>query len=191
MTKTPKLKNLEDCFATFMQEMWLDMNDPSLKDTPRRVAKMFALETCSGLYKDPPKITTFPNEGNNAYNGIVLVKDIEIKSLCEHHFQPFIGKCHIAYIPENKVVGLSKFARIVDYFARRPQVQERLTIQIYNFLVKVLETENVAVIISSEHLCMSLRGVEEPCSSTVTSKVGGLFMHGEKTRDEFFQLLKQ
>lgn len=186
-----ELKKLEQHFGAFMEAMGLDMKDPSLKDTPHRVAKMFALETCKWLYNEPPKITTFPNEGENRYDGMVVVKDIEVKSLCEHHFQPFIGKCHIAYIPKDRVVGLSKFARVVDFFARRPQVQERLNTQIFNFLTKVLDTQDVAVVISSEHFCMKLRGVEEPCSSTITSKVGWLFMHGEKARDEFFQLLKQ
>lgn len=178
-------------FQAFMTEMNLDLDDASLKDTPMRVAKMFVDETCKWLYENPPKITTFPNEWENAYNGIVLVKDIEVKSLCEHHFQPFIGKCHIAYIPGERVVGLSKFARIVDHFSRRPQVQERLTTQIYNFLVEVLKTDNIAIVISSEHFCMKIRGVEEPCSSTITSKMGWLFMHWEKTRDEFYQLLQQ
>lgn len=173
-----------------MIAMWLDMKDPSLKDTPTRVAKMYVTETCKWLYIDPPIITTFPNEGESGYDGIVLVKDIEVKSLCEHHLQPFIGKCHIAYIPGTKIVGLSKFARVVDYWSRRPQVQERLTTQIFNHLVDVLGTDNVAVIIKSEHFCMKLRGVEEPCSSTITSKLGGLFMHGEKARDELYKLIE-
>lgn len=104
MQKQPALTALEKAFYGFMNTMGLDMKDPSLKDTPKRVAKMFALETCKGLYNEPPKITTFPNEGVNKYDGIVLVKDIEVKSLCEHHFQPFVGKCHIAYIPQDRVV---------------------------------------------------------------------------------------
>lgn len=186
------MKNIESMknnFADFMISMWLDLDDASLKDTPNRVAKMYANEICRWLYDEPPKITTFPNEWKNMYDGIVLVRDIKLQSLCEHHFQPFIWKCHIAYIPDKRVVWLSKFARVVDYFARKPQVQERLTMEIYNFLVKTLETEDIAVFISSEHFCMKLRGVQDPCSSTSTSKLWGRFFDDQKAREEFYHLL--
>lgn len=185
---TKKQYELSEAFKVFMDILWLDLNDDSLKDTPNRVAKMFINETCSGLFTEPPKITTFPNE--NHYDWMVVVKDIEVKSLCEHHFQPFIWKCHIAYLPKDKVVGLSKFSRVVDYIARRPQVQERLTIQIYRFLSMILETQDIAVVINSEHFCMKLRGVEEPCSSTATAKLGWIFYNDQKVREEFYNLIK-
>jgi len=171
-----------------MQEMELNMNDASLKDTPKRVAKMFMTETCKWLYELPPKITTFPND--KEYSWMVIVKWIEINSLCEHHFQPFIWTLDIAYIPKNKIVWLSKFSRVADYYARRPQVQERLTQKIYDFWEKQLETEDIIVRINSEHFCMKLRWVEEKCSNTVTCIAGWVFMKNWTARDEFFNHLK-
>jgi len=176
-------------FNEFMKAMWLNLEDASLKDTPKRVAKMFINETCRGLYDEFPKITTFPNDEN--YTWMVVVKDIRIQSLCEHHFQPFIWKCHIAYIPGERVVWLSKFARVVDHFARRPQVQERLTKQIFDSLKKVLKTDNIAVIIDSEHFCMKLRGVMDPCSSTSTDMMWWLFLHSDPTRREFLDAINR
>lgn len=183
-------KQLADLFWQFMEWLWLDLSDLSFKDTPMRVAKMYLHETCSGLFCKPPKITMFPNTGENKYDGIILIKDIAVKSLCEHHFQPFIGNCHIAYIPKDMVVGLSKFSRVVDYFARRPQVQERLTTQIFNYLREVLETEDIVVIINSEHFCMKIRWVQEHCSTTTTSKLWGLFLNDQVTKSEFYSLLQ-
>lgn len=182
------INKVELAFTDFMKALDLDLEDGSLKDTPKRVAKMFIQETCCGLYEQPPKITVFDNVEN--YGWIVLVKDIEVKSLCEHHFQPFIGHCHIAYIPSKKIIGLSKFSRIVRHFARRPQVQEKLIKQIHKFLCETLETKDVAVVMKCEHFCMKLRWVEEWCANTVTSVVTWLFMHSEKTRTEFYDLLK-
>ncbi len=149
------IEKLEKAFYEFMKEMKLDLNDESLKNTPKRVAKMFVNETCKWLYTQPPKITTFPND--KKYQWMVVVKDIKIQSLCEHHFQPFIWTCDIAYLPKDKIVWLSKFARVADYFARRPQVQERLTQQIFEFWKKELETDDIIVRISAEHFCMKLR----------------------------------
>lgn len=184
-----KIDMLSRNFARFMENLWLDLTDESLKDTPMRVAKMFVKETCSGLISPRPKITTFPNEWDNKYDWMVLVKDIEVKSLCEHHFQPFIWKCHIAYIPKDRVVWLSKFSRVVDYRSRRPQVQERLTTQIFRDLCEILETEDIAVVINSEHFCMKIRGVEEPCSSTTTAKLWWVFYSEQKVREEFYNLI--
>lgn len=180
------LEKLTQSFKVFMLAMGLNLNDPSLKDTPKRVAKMFFFETCRWLYVDPPEITTFPN---NWYSGMVLVKDIEVKSLCEHHFQPFIWKCHIAYVPNKKLVWLSKFSRVVDHFSRKPQVQERLTIEIFDYLKEILQTDNIAVIINCEHFCMKIRWVEEPCSNTITSQLWWVFFDDEKTRSELYNIL--
>lgn len=182
-------ENLEQIFRDFMLDMWLDLEDASLKDTPKRVAKMFINEVCKGLYNDPPKITTFPND--QKYSWMVVVKDIKIQSLCEHHFQPIIWKAHIAYIPGKKVVWLSKLARVADFFARRPQIQERLSKQIFDHLCEVLETENIAIIIDAEHFCMKLRWVEDPCSSTSTDMMWGLFMHSSNTRREFLDAVSR
>ena len=176
-------------FKEFMLEMWLDLNDASLKDTPMRVAKMYVDEVCNWLFQQPPKVTTFPNDWS--FDQMVLVRDIQVQSLCEHHFQPFIGKAYIAYIPKDKVVWLSKFARVVDFFARRPQVQERLTMNIHNFLKKVLETDDIAVIIKAEHFCMKIRWVKDPCSDTVTSQLSWVFRdENSQARQEFLALLK-
>ena len=181
--------NVEKSFFNVMEAMGLDMNDASLKDTPARVAKMYVTEVCKWLYEKEPKITTFPNDWK--FDQMVLVRDLEVKSLCEHHFQPFIWKAYIAYIPQDIVVGLSKFSRIVDFFARRPQVQERLTMQIFNFLTDILKTDNVAVILKAEHFCMKLRWVEEPCSDTVTSQLWWVFRDEKsQARQEFLSLLK-
>lgn len=180
---TPDIKAAEAAFATFMECLGLDLTDESLQNTPKRVAKMFINETCEGLFSEPPKMTSFPNDKD--YHGMIVLRDLKIESLCEHHFQPIIGKCHIAYIPRDRVVGLSKFARIADYYARRPQLQERLTQQIFDHLKEVLETDDIAVVVEAEHMCMRLRGIKDPCSDTVTTLVGGLFMHSEATKQEF------
>ena len=124
------------------------------------------------MYTDPPKITTFPNNGEEEYKGMVVVKDIAVHSLCSHHWQNFDGKCTIAYIPGKKVVGLSKFSRVVDYYSRRPQLQERLMKQIFNHLKDVLETENIAITMNATHSCMSVRGVKEHGASTSTALMG-------------------
>jgi len=186
--KGSNLIQLEYCFCEFMKAMWLDMSDDSLKDTPHRIAKMYATEVCKWLYEEEPRITTFPNDWK--FDQMVLVRNIEIKSLCEHHFQPFVWFCHIAYIPWERIIWLSKFARIVEFFARRPQVQERLTKQIFEFLCEKLGTSDVAVIVKAEHFCMKIRWVEESCSDTVTSQLGWVFREEpSQARQEFLSLL--
>ncbi|HEB52794.1 MAG TPA: GTP cyclohydrolase I FolE [bacterium] len=158
-----------------------------LRDTPRRVEKAFATYT-AGYQQDPKKVigdALFEAETDE----MVLVKDIELYSLCEHHLAPFFGKAHIAYIPSDKIVGLSKIARVVDIYARRLQVQERLTMQIAHALDDVLEPRGVGVVIEAAHLCMMMRGVEKQNSSTVTSCLLGLFRKDERTRSEFLQLV--
>lgn len=174
-------------FREIMKALNLDLSDDSLKDTPNRVAKMYVTELCHGLRNEPPKCTVFKNKFPR--NKIVLERDITVRSLCEHHFVPIMGICHIAYIPKHKVLGLSKFHRIVDYFATRPQLQERLTENICEFLKNVLETDDVAVIIKAKHLCCSMRGVKDLNSETLTSSISGSFMKVE-ARTELFDLLK-
>lgn len=163
----------------------LDLTDPNLINTPKRISKMFVNETLKWLYSEPPKITTFPNEWEEKYEWMVVVKDIEVHSLCSHHWQNFDWKVTIAYIPWKKVVWLSKFARVVDYWSRRPQLQERLMKQIFNHLKEILETDNIAITMNCIHNCMAVRGVKEHEASTSTALMRGLFLHSEATRNEF------
>lgn len=161
-------------FAEIMDVMGLDLTDDSLQGTPQRVAKMYIEEIFSGLNpNNKPKVALFDNKYQ--YNQMLVEKNITFYSNCEHHFVPIIGKAHVAYISSGKVIGLSKLNRIVQYFAKRPQVQERLTNQIANELKTILDTENVAVIIDAKHLCVSSRGIKDDTSSTVTSYYGGIF----------------
>lgn len=166
-------------FAEIMDVMGLDLTDDSLKGTPKRVAKMYIDEIFSGLNpKNKPSIALFENKYK--YNQMLVEKNISFYSNCEHHFVPIIGKAHVAYISSGKVIGLSKLNRIVQYYAKRPQVQERLTTQIGNELKEILDTENVAVIIEAKHLCVSSRGIQDDTSSTVTAFYGGVFNTPEK-----------
>lgn len=166
-------------FEEIMNVMGLDLTDDSLKGTPDRVAKMYIDEIFSGLnLKNKPKVALFENKYR--YNQMILEKNITFYSNCEHHFVPIIGKAHLAYISSGKVIGLSKLNRIVQYYAKRPQVQERLTNQIANELQTILETENIAVIIDAKHLCVSSRGIKDDTSSTVTAFYGGAFNTPEK-----------
>lgn len=161
-------------FSKIMDTLGLDLTDDSLKGTPMRVAKMYVEEIFSGL--DPankPKIALFDNKYQ--YNQMLVEKNISFYSNCEHHFVPIIGKAHLAYISSGKVIGLSKLNRIVQYYAKRPQVQERLTMQIGKELERVLETKDIAVIIDAKHLCVSSRGIKDESSATVTSYYGGAF----------------
>lgn len=161
-------------FEEVMKTMGLDLSDDSLKGTPERVAKMYIDEIFSGLNPaNKPKIALFENKYQ--YNQMLVEKDIQFYSNCEHHFVPIIGKAHVAYISSGKVIGLSKLNRIVQYYAKRPQVQERLTNQIARDLQEILETKDVAVIIDAKHLCVSSRGVKDDSSSTVTCFYGGAF----------------
>lgn len=183
-----KMINIEKHFFKIMEELGLDMTDGSLKGTPHRVAKMFIQEIFSGLDpKNEPKISVFENEYN--YNKMLVEANISFNSTCEHHFLPIFGKAHVGYISSGKVIGLSKLNRIVDYFSRRPQVQERLIMQIFNFLKKALNTENVIVVMEGKHLCVSSRGIKHENSFTSTVQYGGIFNEKEN-RNDFFSLIK-
>lgn len=183
-----KMINIEKHFFKIMEELGLDMTDGSLKGTPHRVAKMFIQEIFSGLDpKNEPKISVFENEYN--YNKMLVEANISFNSTCEHHFLPIFGKAHVGYISSGKVIGLSKLNRIVDYFSRRPQVQERLIMQIFNFLKKALNTENVIVMMEAKHLCVSSRGIKHENSFTSTIQYGGIF-NDKENRNDFFNLMK-
>jgi len=183
-----KIELISKKFKDIMEIMGLDLSDDSLKDTPDRVAKMYVKEIFSGLNPaNKPKIALFENKYQ--YNEMVLEKNIAFYSNCEHHFVPIIGKAHVAYFSGGKVIGLSKLNRIVQYFAKRPQVQERLTIQIANELKDILQTEDVAVMLDAKHLCVSMRGVQDESSSTITAHYSGKFQQ-EQFRHEFLQYIK-
>jgi GTP cyclohydrolase I len=174
-----KKEKISTLFEEIMDVMGLDLTDDSLKGTPKRVAKMYIDEIFSGLNPaNKPKVALFDNKYQ--YNQMLVEKNITFYSNCEHHFVPIIGKAHVAYISSGKVIGLSKINRIVQYYAKRPQVQERLTNQIAEELKAILETENVAVIIDAKHLCVSSRGIKDDTSATVTSYFGGKFNSQEK-----------
>lgn len=182
LSDTQKKEKIAALFAQIMDVMGLDLTDDSLKGTPKRVAKMYIDEIYSGLNPaNKPKVALFDNKYQ--YNQMLVEKDITFYSNCEHHFVPIIGKAHVAYISSGKVIGLSKLNRMVQYFAKRPQVQERLTNQIGVELQKVLGTENVAVIIDAKHLCVSSRGIKDDTSATVTSFYGGAFNKQEKIQE--------
>jgi GTP cyclohydrolase IA len=182
-----KIEKIQDYFFHIMHTLGLDMEDDSLKGTPRRVAKMYVKEMFGGLLpENKPKAATFDNKYN--YSRMLVEKNITINSACEHHFLPIIGNAHVAYISSGKVIGLSKINRIVNYFSRRPQVQERLALQILNELKTALETEDVAVIIEAKHMCVTTRGIQDTNSSTVTAEYSGKFLEAE-TRDEFLKYI--
>lgn len=184
-----KIAIIEEHFEKIMFELGLDLTDDSLKGTPYRVAKMFVKEIFYGL--DPlnkPKAAVFDNKFQ--YNKMLIESNISFNSTCEHHFLPIVGKAHVAYISSGKVIGLSKLNRIVDYYARRPQVQERMTRQIYRELTEVLHTENVMIVVSAEHLCVSSRGIQDRTSITTTVEYGGLFNTTEY-REDFYKLLEK
>jgi GTP cyclohydrolase IA len=174
-----KKQKIEVLFSKIMDVIGLDLTDDSLKGTPKRVAKMYIDEIFSGINpKNKPKVALFENKYK--YNQMLVEKNITFYSNCEHHFVPIIGKAHIAYISSGRVIGLSKINRIVQYFAKRPQVQERLTNQIAEELKIILNTEDIAVIIDAKHLCVSSRGIKDDTSTTVTSYFGGKFNKQEK-----------
>lgn len=175
-------------------EIWkvlgMDLRDDSLEETPKRIAKMMVLETCWGLLPENfPKCTLIENKMK--FDEMVLERDINVMSLCEHHGVVIDGVAHVAYIPGQKVLGLSKLNRIVEYFSRRPQVQERLTAQIYHTLSYILETPNVAVVIDAVHYCVKSRGVEDQNSHTFTSYLGGSFKDDPSTRAEYMSLVRK
>jgi GTP cyclohydrolase I len=179
LSDTEKKQRIALLFEEIMDVMGLDLTDDSLKGTPDRVAKMYIDEIFSGLNPaNKPKIALFDNKYQ--YNQMLVEKNISFYSNCEHHFVPIIGKAHVAYISSGKVIGLSKLNRIVQYYAKRPQVQERLTNQIAEELKHILGTEDVAVIIDAKHLCVSSRGIKDESSATVTSYYGGKFNNSNK-----------
>jgi GTP cyclohydrolase I len=183
-----RFQNIHDSHQVIMRALDLDLSDDSLQETPKRVAKMYCGEIFTGLdYSRFPKVTTVENKAQ--YDEMVAVRKADVLSVCEHHFVPFIGHAAVAYIPNTKVLGLSKINRIVDFFSRRPQIQERLTLQIYAALRFVLETDDIAVVIKAEHYCVRLRGVKQQ-SETITSKMGGKFMTVPALREEFLALTR-
>ncbi|MDX1699521.1 MAG: GTP cyclohydrolase I FolE [Melioribacteraceae bacterium] len=183
-----KIELIETKFKDIMEILGLDLSDESLKDTPKRVAKMYVNEIFNGLNpENKPSSTLFENRFG--FNEMLVERNITIYSYCEHHFVPIIGKAHIAYFPKNHVIGLSKLNRIAQYYAKRPQVQERLNIQIANELKETLLTEDVAVVIDADHLCVASRGVNDVNSSTITSTYSGKFMNDD-IRKEFLAYVK-
>jgi len=189
LTDEEKKEKIADLFAKIMGVMGLDLTDDSLRGTPKRVAKMYIEEIFSGLNPvNKPKIALFDNKYQ--YNQMLVEKNMQFYSNCEHHFVPIFGKVHVAYVSSGKVIGLSKINRIVQYFANRPQVQERLTNQIAMELSTILETKDIAVIIDAKHLCVASRGIKDDSSATVTSFYGGIFNKPEKIV-ELHNYLKQ
>jgi GTP cyclohydrolase I len=182
-----KIQMIQEKFSDIMNILGLDLSDDSLKGTPYRVAKMFVNEVFNGLNpKNKPNVKTFENKYQ--YKSILIEKNINVQSFCEHHFLPIVGKANIGYIPDKQVVGLSKLNRIVDYYSRRPQVQERLTRQILEDLKSTLQTEDVIVMIDAKHLCVSSRGIKDLGSSTLTIEGSGKFKLDSK-REEFISLV--
>jgi len=182
-----KMRIIEEKFRDIMETLGLDLTDDSLQGSPRRVSKMFVKEIFYGLNPaNRPEISVFENKFK--YGEMLVEKNISLNSFCEHHFLPIIGRAHVAYFSSGQVIGLSKINRIVDYFARRPQVQERLTVQIAKELKLVLNTDDVAVVIDSKHLCVACRGIKDEMSSTVTAEYSGKF-RDKSIREEFLKYL--
>ncbi|MBI2429701.1 MAG: GTP cyclohydrolase I FolE [Ignavibacteriales bacterium] len=187
LSDSQKIEIIAKHFELIMETLGLDLEDESLRETPFRIAKMYVKEIFSGL--DPstkPHITLFENK--NGYSEMLVEKDIIFNSYCEHHFVPFFGKAHVAYYPHKRIVGLSKLNRIVQYLAKKPQVQERLTVEIGNVIERELQTDDVAVVLEGKHLCIASRGVEDVNSVTRTSYFNGKFAERE-IRNEFLKQL--
>ena len=190
MDRKDKIAEIEKSFSHIMQVLGLDLNDDSLMETPKRVAKMYVNEIFWGLDYDAfPKCTTVDNKMK--YNEMVVERNVNVQSNCEHHFVVIDGLATVAYVPKDKVLGLSKINRIVEYFSKRPQIQERLTEQIFHTLQYILDTEDVAVLIDAQHYCVKSRGVEDTGSSTVTVRLGGGFKNHPEVRNEFYQIARQ
>ena len=190
LDRKDKIDRIEEHFTAIMRYLGLDLTDDSLIETPKRVAKMYVNEIFWGLdYEAFPKCTTVDNKMH--YNEMVVERNVSVQSNCEHHFVVIDGKATVGYIPNNKVLGLSKINRIVEYFAKRPQIQERLTEQVYFALQYILETDNIAVVIDAQHYCVKSRGVEDTGSSTVTSKLGGFFKTDPAVRTEFMNIVNK
>jgi len=187
LTEEEKIKAISLHFKEIMEVLGLDLINESLKNTPHRVAKMYVQELFQGLAEESfPKISTFNN--TYKYEEMLIAKDIEVFSYCEHHFMPFTGRAHVAYFPAKKVIGLSKINRLVKYFSRRPQIQERLTQEIAASLKEILQIEDVAVSIEARHFCVAARGIEDSNSMSVTIHLSGRFKHREH-RDHFFSAI--
>lgn len=183
-----KIEIITEHFEQIMETLGLDLTDDSLQGTPKRVAKMFTKEIFKGLNPvNKPSISLFENKYQ--YNKMLVEKNITVKSTCEHHFLPVIGKAHVGYISSGKVIGLSKINRFVDYYSRRPQVQERLTRQILEGLKEVLDTDDVIVIVDAKHFCVSCRGIQDDASSTITVEYDGAFINQQK-RNEFMDFIR-
>lgn len=184
-----KIDILEEAFTTIWKTVGMDLNDDSLMETPNRMAKMYINEIYFGLKEENfPKCTTVDNKMQ--YNEMVVERNVNVQSNCEHHGVIIDGLATVAYVPKNKVLGLSKINRIVEYFAKRPQIQERLTEQIFHALQFILETNDVAVMIDAQHYCVKSRGVEDTGSSTVTTRLGGGFKSDPEVRNEFYQIAR-
>ena len=185
-----KIDVIESLFTDIMKTLGLDLTDDSLIETPKRVAKMYVNEIFWGLDYDAfPKCTTVDNKMK--YNEMVVERNVNVQSNCEHHFVIIDGLATVAYVPKQRVLGLSKINRIVEYFSKRPQIQERLTEQIFHTLQFILDTEDVAVLIDAQHYCVKSRGVEDTGSSTVTVRLGGGFKNHPEVRNEFYQIARQ
>ena len=189
LSRKEKIDKIEGHFDEIVGTLGLDLKDDSLMDTPKRVAKMYVNEIFWGLDYDAfPKATVVEKKMN--YNEMIVERNISVQSNCEHHFVVIDGLATVAYVPKKNVLGLSKINRIVEYFSKRPQIQERLTEQIYHALAFILDTENVAVMVDAQHYCVKSRGVEDTGSSTITSRLGGSFKAHPEVRAEFLSLLK-
>lgn len=187
-TKEEKISEIENSFRHIMEVLGLDLSDDSLVDTPKRVAKMYVQEIFSGLnYDNFPKCTAVDNK--MSYDEMVIERNITAISSCEHHFVTIDQKVDIAYIPKQKVLGLSKLNRIAKFFAQRPQIQERYAEQLFHALQYILETDNIAVVVNGKHYCVAQRGVEDTSSWTTTSKLGGVFKSDPSVRKEFMDLV--
>ena len=185
-----KIDILEDAFTTIWKTVGMDLNDDSLQETPNRMAKMYINEIYFGLKEENfPKCTTVNNKMQ--YNEMVVERNVSVQSNCEHHGVVIDGLATVAYVPKDRVLGLSKINRIGEYFSKRPQIQERLTEQIFHTLQYILDTEDVAVMIDAQHYCVKSRGVEDTGSSTVTSRLGGGFKSDPAVRNEFYQIARQ
>lgn len=179
---------IEKHLKSIMELQGLDLSDDSLIETPKRWSVVLTKEKFYGLdYENFPKCTTVENKAKDS--DPVILRKIEVKSLCEHHYEPIIGHCYIAYIPGKNIMGLSKFNRIVDFFSRRPQIQERLTKQIFHALKFILDTDDIGIVIDAEHMCVKMRGVEDPCSDTTTLKLGGVFSEETTEQRAFFSAI--
>ena len=188
LSEGEKMERIALHFEAIMDTLGLDLSDDSLKGTPQRVAKMYVKEIFGGLLPDnKPRMAVFENKYK--YNEMLVEKNIDVYSTCEHHFLPIVGRAHVAYISNGSVIGLSKINRIVQYYSKRPQVQERLVVQIARELQEALDTQDVAVLIEGKHLCVSSRGIEDTSSSTITAEYGGAFKD-TAVRNEFLTYVR-